>query len=51
MEKNISLPLKEEDIENLKAISSLLNVSIDYLLDDGEKEITEVLTKERNSII
>lgn len=25
------------DIENLKAISYLLNVSIDYLLDDGEK--------------
>lgn len=38
------------DIENLKAISSLLNVSIDYLLDDGEKEITEVVTKESYDI-
>ena len=38
------------DIENLKAISSLLNVSIDYLLDDGEKEISEVVTKESYDI-
>ena len=38
------------DIENLKAISSLLNVSIDYLLDDSEKEITEVVTKESYDI-
>ena len=38
------------DIENLKAISFLLNVSIDYLLDDGEKEITEVVTKESYDI-
>ena len=38
------------DIENLKAISSLLNVSIDYLLDEGEKEITEVVTKESYDI-
>ncbi len=38
------------DIENLKAISSLLNVSIDYLLDDGEKEITEIVTKESYDI-
>ena len=33
------------DIENLKAISSLLNVSIDYLLDDGEKhDCVQLLT-------
>ena len=38
------------DIENLKAISSLLSVSIDYLLDNGEKEITEVVTKESYDI-
>ncbi len=38
------------DVENLKAISSLLSVSIDYLLDDGEKEITEVVTKESYDI-
>lgn len=38
------------DIENLKAIASLLNVSIDYLLDDGEKEISEVVTKESYDI-
>lgn len=33
------------DIENLKAISKLLNVSIDYLLDDGEV-ITELVIRE-----
>ena len=38
------------DIENLKAISSLLNVSVDYLLDDGESQITEVQTKESYTI-
>ena len=38
------------DIENLKAISSLLSVSIDYLLDDGESQITEVQTKESYDI-
>jgi len=38
------------DIENLKAISALLNVSIDFLLDDGEKEIAEVVTKESYDI-
>ena len=31
-EANNGLP----DLENLKALASLLNVSIDYLLDDGE---------------
>ena len=31
------------DITNLKAISKLLNVSIDYLLDDGERVDVQVL--------
>lgn len=38
------------DIENLKAISSLLSVSIDYLLDDGESQIFEVQTRESYDI-
>lgn len=31
------------DIENLKAISKLLNISIDYLLDDGENLAKSVI--------
>ena len=34
------------DIENLKAIAALLNVSIDYLLDDGET-LSDVALKEQ----
>lgn len=33
------------DVENLKALSRFLNVSVDYLLDDGE-EIYETVTRE-----
>lgn len=33
------------DIDNLKALSKLLNVSVDYLLDDGEV-INEIVIKE-----
>ena len=33
------------DIDNLKALSSFLNVSVDYLLDDGER-IDELVTRE-----
>ena len=40
-EANNGLP----DVENLKALAQLLNVSIDYLLDDGEV-IDEVVMRE-----
>ena len=40
-EANNGLP----DIDNLKALAQLLNVSIDYLLDDGEV-IDEVVMRE-----
>ena len=33
------------DIDNLKALASFLNVSVDYLLDDGER-IDELVTRE-----
>ena len=33
------------DINNLKALAQFLNVSVDYLLDDGER-ICELVTKE-----
>lgn len=33
------------DVENLKALAKLLNVSIDYLLDDGEN-IDEIILRE-----
>ena len=33
------------DVDNLKALAFLLNVSIDYLLDDG-KAIDEFVTRE-----
>lgn len=36
------------DIENLKAIALLLNVSIDYLLDDGETLSSVVMKEEIN---
>ena len=37
------------DVENLKVLSALLNVSIDYLLDDG-KMIEEYVTREPYTI-
>ena len=40
-EANNGLP----DVENLKALAQLLNVSVDYLLDDGEM-IDEVVMRE-----
>ena len=40
-EANNGLP----DVENLKALAQLLNVSVDYLLDDGEV-IDEVVMRE-----
>ena len=33
------------DIDNLKALAGFLNVSVDYLLDDGER-IDELVTRE-----
>jgi transcriptional regulator with XRE-family HTH domain len=36
------------DIENLKKLSKLLNISIDYLVDDGEKIDLTVLREEIN---
>ena len=33
------------DIDNLKALAGFLNVSVDYLLDDGER-IDEFITRE-----
>jgi transcriptional regulator with XRE-family HTH domain len=36
------------DIENLKQLSKLFNVSIDYLLDDGEKTDLTVIREEIN---
>ena len=33
------------DIDNLKALVGFLNVSVDYLLDDGER-IDELVTRE-----
>jgi len=33
------------DVENIKAISSLLNVSIDYLLSDEECDVSEIREK------
>jgi transcriptional regulator with XRE-family HTH domain len=36
------------DIDNLKQLSKLLNVSIDYLLDDGEKMDLTVIREEIN---
>lgn len=33
------------DVENLRAISALLNISIDYLLDDGEN-LNKIIIKE-----
>jgi transcriptional regulator with XRE-family HTH domain len=38
------------DIENLKKLSKLLNVSIDYLVDDGEKIDLTVLREEINLV-
>lgn len=40
-EANNGLP----DVDNLKALAQLLNVSVDYLLDDGEV-IDEVVMRE-----
>lgn len=34
------------DVDNLKALSQFLNVSVDYLLSDEESPIGEVVTKE-----
>lgn len=38
------------DIENLKALSQLLNVSIDYLLDNDSKVISELVIREAYSL-
>lgn len=36
------------DVENLKALAVLLNVSVDYLLDDGEKQDELVIRESYN---
>lgn len=38
------------DIENLKALAQLLNVSVDYLLDDGENPFDELVMREPYSL-
>ena len=41
-ESNLGLP----DVENLKSLAQLLNVNIDYLLDDGEAMIEHVIREQ-----